>query len=142
MIGTYLRDFSSTESGDDAFDQRIASQLDALDNLPIDQTLGIPFPVYSIRNLPCRTGENISKNLSEDRTMDVFVVNGKIGSASIESKPVDESCDDLVDLNVEKPENDKKVGMKDKGPHSDEVRIMEKVLGPKVSNLYPRSINF
>lgn len=112
--------YTFSDAIDDSFDQRIASELDALDNLQIEQSANTTpsCDVFSAKSIP---DERANADLPSDSvSIDSFV-------------PFDSqvSCEDLLDLNGDK-ENERKVVNKDKGTHSDEVRIMEKVLGPKV----------
>lgn len=80
-----------------------------------------------------------SKSAVDDHKCALFAANSKSvpsESAASESKNPDNraSCDDLLDLAGDRDE--KKSNGKEKGTQSDEVRIMEKVLGPKVKSDY------
>ncbi|KAM7249447.1 hypothetical protein ACFE04_019433 [Oxalis oulophora] len=127
--------FNSAEPNDDSFDQRIASQLDALDNLQMDPCAFSPKTTG--RREDCATND-ASKSAVDDSKTAVFVAgNSRVLGESVasESKSAGNraSCEDLLDLAGDRAENEKKSNGKEKGTQSDEVRIMEKVLGPKVS---------
>lgn len=128
-----LRLYSSGEQIDDSFDQRIASELDALDNLHLDQSTVLPasiLPSSTLRMSNDRVGNR--ENLSS--VFHSIADNGvEIDSSITTTTASNEAlCENLVDLAVDQSQVEKLSG-KDKGTRSDEVRIMEKVLGPKVS---------
>lgn len=114
-----------------------------MDNLQIDQASNISCIVFPEKNSVDENGMGIVDDNIIVKTIDdnshIFVVdstgeNEKVDETNI-FKSVDEKvlCNDLLDLANDKAE--KKINEKDKGTHSDEVRIMEKVLGPKARKL-------
>jgi hypothetical protein len=106
--------------------------LDALDDLQLDQVLISPKQAESTLKVGNSrvNGDANAKNvsLSADHEKDVMV-------------SVAAACENLIDLAVERNDAEKP-NSKDKGTHSDEVRIMEKVLGPKVRFFMTYEINF
>lgn len=93
-------------------------------------------PKTTGRREDCATND-ASKSAVDDSKTAVFVAgNSRVLGESVasESKSAGNraSCEDLLDLAGDRAENEKKSNGKEKGTQSDEVRIMEKVLGPKV----------
>lgn len=121
------------ETGDDTFDQRIASQLDALDNLCLDSSAKANIGVHINESAQGKSAtvfniNEVSANVGVDKDMPKVSNN--------------RSCDDLLDLTSDQTETERKIVGKNKGTQSDEVRIMEKVLGPKVCIFYSFLIEF
>lgn len=121
------------EVTDDAFDKRIASELAALDNLSIDD------------NSPCSDNKIDTFPSTSVATAVTCPVTNQITPASNNNELKNEtsimtmmksddhvSCEDLLDFACDGP-NAKRTRGKSRGAQSDEVRIMEKVLGPKIS---------
>lgn len=119
---------SSIEHTDDSFDLRIASELDALDHLQLDSSVAVPTALQSTsQTIKCQTS-----GVRDDQIAPVVPVAMMAGLTSTGVACNEALCHNLIDLAADRNETEKP-NNKDKGTYSDEVRIMEKVLGPKVS---------
>lgn len=127
--------FSSVEHAEDSFDQQIASALDALDNLQLEQSV-YPSSKNTVNRDRLNTSENVTAVI-DTKPGSPFCMDGHNETLVTENSEVFQlsndytSCEDLLDFTGNGTQNEKK-NNKEKGTHSDEVRIMEKVLGPKV----------
>ncbi|XP_065218469.1 activated Cdc42 kinase-like isoform X1 [Planococcus citri] len=131
------------EPVDDSFDQRIASELDALDNLQLEQSSGSTqgCDIFSVKSVTESNGPDvmICSTPKKPTTLTIVPTESAISTENFTPFDTPVSCEDLVDLNegdktpviaAHAPERKTSV---DKGTNSDKVRIMEKVLGPRVS---------